>query len=826
LVLAGIVVRGQYLPTHIRVIRRQCDLALRDMSTDTEGDEPDRIAAEEAGEGIGEDVDRVEDRRLLTGEAAYTDDLDVPGAGHMAVVRSQYASAEIEEVDTGPAEAMEEVAAVITAETIEASDLPTPSRIPIIPGPGIETDERLNRPIIAEDVVRHQGEPIAVVIAEDRYAARDAVAAVDVTYDRRDAVVDPEEAVADDAPAVHEATPDNVAFEYEFGDREEMDRICEEANHTVSIEIGNQRIVQNPMEPRAAVAEFDPGTETLTVRSTTQIPHKLRRDISKTLDYPASKIDVVAPEMGGGFGSRCVPYPEEMLIAWTSMYLQRPVRWQGTRTGNYASDVQGRGVITEGTLAVDDDGHIQGLAIDLLDDMGAYLSAFAPGIAVTCTNVMTGQYDIPEVYYSATGTMTNATPSDAYRGVVETEMIHTLERLVDRAAREVGLDPAELRRRNFVPADAFPYETAAGATYDSGDYEPALEKALDLADYDELRERQAQLREEGRYLGIGLAAWIEKCGFGCGGAVPSWEYSNVQFHPSGEVVVETGTSNHGQGHETTYAQVAADKLGVPLEDIRIVEDDTTRVQEGVGTFASRCALTAGGSINESAEKIIEKGRELAAHRLEADTEDVVFEDGEFHVAGVPGRSLSIQEIAADAHVGYELPEGMEPGLEATSYFDPDDYSFPFGIQIAVVEVDPASGETEFEDFVSVDDCGVQINPKIVEGQVHGGTAQGIGQALYEGAEYDDTGTLVTGSHQDYTVPKAEHVPEMVTAETVTPSPRNPLGVKGVGESGAIGGLAATVNAVHDALSPFDVEPMTPPLTEETVWSAVRAAREE
>ncbi len=790
------------------------------MSTDTDSDESD---GERAG-AIGEDVDRVEDGRLLTGEATYTDDLAVPGAGHAALLRSRHASAHVA-VDTADAEAMDEVRAVVTAETMADSDLPTPGRMPIIPGPGIETDEHLYRPVIAEDVVRHQGEPIAVVVAEDRYAARDAVAAIAVDYDRRETVVEPADALADDAPPVHEGTPDNVAFEYEQGDRERIEEIFDAAAHTVSVEIGNQRIVQNPIEPRGAVADFDPGTGTLTVKSTTQIPHKLRRDIAATLDYPASQIDVIAPEMGGGFGSRCVPYPEEMLLAWTAMYLEEPVRWQGTRTGNYASDVQGRGVETEGRLAVDEAGHIQALAIDLRDDMGAYLSAFAPGIAVTCTNVMTGQYDIPEAYYSATGVMTNTTPCDAYRGVLETELIHTLERLVDRAAREADIDPAELRRRNFVPADAFPYETATGASYDSGDYGPALEKALDLLEYEQLRERQAALREEGHYLGIGIGAWIEKCGFGCGGAVPSWEYSNVQLHPSGEVVVETGTSNHGQGHETTYAQVAADRLGVPMEDIRVVEDDTTRVQEGVGTFASRCALTAGGSINESAGKVVEKGRELAAHRLEADPDDIEFEDGEFHVAGAPERSLSIQEVAADAHVGYDLPAGMEPGLEATSYFDPDDYSFPFGVQIAVVEVDPDTGEVEFERFVSVDDCGVQINPTIVEGQIHGGTAQGIGQALYEGAQYDGTGTLVTGSHQDYTLPKAMHVPDMETAETVTPSPRNPLGVKGVGESGAVGGLAATVNAVHDALAPFDVDPMTPPLDEETVWAAVRDARE-
>ena len=776
--------------------------------------------------GVGASVGRVEDRRLITGAARYTDDLEVPGAGHMAVLRSQHASARIESIDTAAAEALDGVVAVITAETMAESDLPTPTRLPIIPGPGIETAEHLNRPVIADGVVRHQGEPIAVVVAEDRYVARDGVAAVDVSYERLDSAVTLDDALADDAPAIHDDTPDNVAFEFEYGDGDAMDDVFDGAAHTVSVEIGNQRIVQNPIEPRGAIADFDPATGRLDLKSTTQIPHKLRRDLAATLGLRESKIDVIAPEMGGGFGSRCVPYPEEALIAWTAMHLERPVRWQGTRTGNYASDVQGRGVTTEGTLAVDDDGSILGLEVDLVDDMGAYLSAFAPGIAVTCINVMTGQYDVPAVHYHVRGVMTNTTPSDAYRGVIETELVHTLERLVDRAASAVGLDPAEFRRRNFVSPEEFPYETASGASYDSGDYEPALDKALDIVDYDDLRERQAELREEGRYLGVGIGAWIEKCGFGCGGSVASWEYSNVQCHREGGVTVFVGTSNHGQGHETTYAQVVSDKLGVPIEEIEVVEDDTTRVREGVGTFASRCAITAGGSIGESAEKIVDKGKKIAAHRLEAAVADVDFTQGAFRVQGAPERSLSLAEVATEAHVGHDLPEGVEAGLEASTYFDPDDYSFPFGVQIAVVEVDPSTGEVAFERFVSVDDCGVQINPKIVEGQIHGGTAQGIGQALYEGAVYDDNGTLVSGSHLDYTVPKAFHVPEMTTDHTVTPSPRNPLGVKGVGESGAVGGLAATVNAVEDALAPFGVADLTPPLTEETIWSAVREARED
>ncbi len=797
----------------------------RRMSTDgvapdtgPEG-EPDRAG----GTGIGASVERVEDPRLVTGEARYTDDLAVPDAAHVAFVRSRHGHARVRGVDTAAAEALEGVVAVITAADVEAAELPTPGRLPRVPGPGVDPPERLNRPVIAGEKVRHQGEVVAVVVAEDRYVARDAVAAVDVDYERLDAAVDPAEAIADGAPAVHEATPDNVAFEWEYGDAEELDRVFESAPHVVTVEIGNQRVVQNPIEPRGAVATFEPSTGELSLTSTTQIPHMLKRYVAETLPYPEHKLHVSVPEMGGGFGSRCVPYPEELLVAWTAMYTERAVRWQGARSSNYASDIQGRGTVTEGTLAVDDDGDMLGLRIDLLDDLGAYLSAFAPGIAVTCTNVMTGQYDVPAVNYRVTGAMTNATPSDAYRGVIETELIHTLERLVDRAARAIGLDPAELRRRNFVPPDAFPYETATGASYDSGEYERALDAALELADYDALRERQAALREEGRYLGVGISAWVEKCGFGCGGPVTAWEYSNVQFHPSGTVTVFAGTSNHGQGHETTYAQVAAEALGVPMADVTVVEGDTDRVREGVGTFASRCALTAGGSIGRSAGKLVEKGRRFAAHEFETVPEDIEFEAGTFRVAGAPDRSLTIQEVAERVHLGHELPPDMEPGFEATAYFDPEDYQYPFGVQLAVVEVDPRTGEFEFERYVSIDDCGVQINPKIVEGQVHGGVAQGLGQALYEGATFDEHGQLLTGTHMDYAVPKAFQLPEMETGHTVTPSPRNPLGVKGVGESGAVGALPAAVNAIEDALVPFGVEDLTPPLSAETVWRAVRDA---
>ena len=510
------------------------------------------------------------------------------------------------------------------------------------------------------------------------------------------------------------------------------------------------------------------------------------------------------------------------------MPFRSPVKWVASRTETYQTDAQGRGHQTRAEMALDGDGRIVGLRVDTKANLGAYLSTFAPAIPTYLYGtLLSGQYDIPAIHASVTGAFTNVPPIDAYRGAGRPEASYLVERLATTAARELGMDPAEFRRLNFVEPDQFPYQTEVAVEYDSGDYEKTLDAALDAIDYESFRERQEAAREEGRYLGVGLSAYIEACGLApsklageLGAQAGLWESSLVRVHQSGSVTAYCGTSGHGQGHETTFAQVIADELGVPYDDVDIVEGDTDEVPQGMGTYGSRSAAVGGSSLVTSARKVVDKARRIAAHQLEADPDDVAFEDGEFHVEGAPERGMTIQDVAMEAYLAHDVPDGMEPGLEATSFYDPDNFTFPFGLHAAIVEVDPKSGEIEIERYVGVDDVGEQINPKIVEGQIHGGVAQGVGQALYEGAEYDENGTLVTASMQDYAVPKAEHVPEIETESTVTPCPHNPLGVKGVGEAGTIAAPQAIVNAVTDALQPLGVDDVQMPLTPERVWRAI------
>jgi carbon-monoxide dehydrogenase large subunit len=504
------------------------------------------------------------------------------------------------------------------------------------------------------------------------------------------------------------------------------------------------------------------------------------------------------------------------------------VKWIATRTETYLTDALGRGHETHGKMALDEDGNILGLSVDTKANIGAYLSTFGPAIPTYFyAPLLSGQYEIPAIHAEVTGAFTNVPPVDAYRGAGRPEASYLIERLVRVAADEMDMDPAGFRRQNFVPAEAFPYETPVAMTYDSGEYEKTLDRALELLDYEAFRERQAQAREEGRYLGVGLSAYVEACGAApseiagqLGAQAGLWESSLVRFQPSGTVSVYVGTSGHGQGHDTTFAQIVANELGVDYDDVEIVEGDTNEIPQGMGTYGSRSAAVGGSAIVKSTQKVVEKGKAIAAHQLEASEDDIEFEDGEFHVAGAPDRAMHITDVAEASYLAHDLPEGMEPGLEATSFYDPDNFVFPFGMHAAVVEVDPDTGEIEFENYVAVDDVGPQINPKIVEGQIHGGIAQGIGQALYEEAEFDDNGQLLTGSMQDYVVPKADHVPHIETDSTVTESPHNPLGVKGVGEAGTIAAPQAVVNAVCDALEPFDVDHIDMPLKNEKVWRAI------
>jgi carbon-monoxide dehydrogenase large subunit len=767
---------------------------------------------------VGADLERREDRALLTGRAEYTDDVQHPDTAHLAFHRSQYAHARIEAIDASAAEAIGGVRGVFTWEDLAASD--APGVLPI--ATSFMEGDVPGHPVLARERVRYQGQPIAAVIAEDRYVARDAAAAVDVTYDRLEAVTDPVAATGDDAPTLFEAVPDNVAVDADLGDERETEAAFEAADHVVERDLVNNRLVPNALEPRAAVARWDAADERLAVEMTSQSPHGHRGKLSETLGLPEQKIRVVAPDVGGGFGHKGHHHPGEAMASWAAMELDRTVKWTATRTENYLAGAHGRDHVTSAALALDDDGTVRGLRVDTHANVGGYGLGGSAGMAAWYGRLLASQYEIPAIHCRARGVFTTTTPVHSYRGAGRPEAVYVTERLMDAAARDLGFDPIDLRRRNQLDPEQFPHETAVGATYDSGDYENALDAALEAVGYEAVRERQAEAREDereeeaGRYRGVGVACYVESTGGG-------FESGLVRVHPSGGVAVYAGTHSQGQGHETTYAQVVADELGVDYDDVEVMEGDTESIPNGTGTFGSRSAMVGGNAVRESAAAVAEKARRIAAHRLEADSDDIELTEGEFRVAGAPERSVSFADVAEAAHGG-SLPEGMERGLEETTFYEPEGTAYTFGTHAAVVAVDPDTGEVEIERYVAVDDCGERINPRIVEGQIHGGVAQGIGQALYEEAVFDENGNLATGSLQDYAVPKAIHLPAVETEATVTPSPTNPMGVKGIGEAGTIAAPPTVVGAVLDALEPLGVESLDMPLTDETVWRAIEDAR--
>lgn len=790
-----------------------------------------RTVSENAG--FGDPIDRREDLELITGHGEYLDDLDRPGTVHAAFLRSQFAHARINGIDTSEAEEADGVLAVFTAEDLDAAEIP--GDIPqIYRVPSLEETEH---ELLARDKVRYQGKPIAVVVAEDRYDAHNATSLIDVDYERLDSVIDPVEAADEDAPTIHEEREDNVAFTWSTGaDEAEIDRRFEEAADTVEFTYQNQRIIPTALEPRGVLAEYDSFTEELNVHLPSQQPFVHKTIMSDVLGHPERKIRIRAPNIGGGFGSKSMFYPDEAVTAFCAMQLDRPVKWVETRSEAFQADDHGRGQVIEAAVAIDDDGELSALNVNTTAGIGGDLGSkgcLAP--STTFGLLLSGQYDLPAIRFESRGMYTNAVPTGVYRGVGRSEAICTLERIIHIAAKKLGEDPAEFRRKHFVDPKEFPYETAVGSVYDSGDYERAFEKALEIADYEELRERQEKLREEGRYLGIGISCFIESGGLApsnvsklLGMAQPDasvkssfWESSTIRVHGTGEVTAYVGTSSPGTGVETTHSQIVADRLGVDIDDISLFEGkDTERAPDGTGSIGSRSGPVGGGAIKHSIDKVIEKAKRIAAHELEASTDDIEFEDGEFFVSGVPERSMSLSEVAVESRIAAGLPDEMEPGLEATSYYDPENFTWAFGTHVVVVEVDPETGELDFLDYVAVDDCGEQINPKIVQGQIQGGIAQGIGQARYEGAVYDNSGNLITGSLQDYAVPKAIHMPDLTLENTVTPSPHNPLGVKGVAESGTIGATPAVANAIVDALEPFGVEHVEMPITDEKIWQAI------
>jgi carbon-monoxide dehydrogenase large subunit len=774
---------------------------------------------------VGTAVQRREDPHLITGDAEYTDDLSYEGEVHLALLGSRYGHARVESIDTSDAAAMDGVLAAVTWADVRESDAPGYMRVDDPAGGSAESDTETGatapeHPMLADETVTYQGQPVAAVVAEDRYLAHQALDAIDVDYDRLDAVVDPMEAMSEGAPRIHEGAPGNVAFDWDTGDEAAAEAALEEADNVVEFDLEINRVSPTAMEPRAAVAQYRGSDDELFVEMSTQNPHQVQADLSQTLGIPDHRIRVRPPDVGGGFGAKLFPYTGHLLAGWCAMQLERPVKWVAPRTEDFQSMIHARHHLVHARAAVDDSGTLRGFHAQTTVPVGGYLVPGGSGVPTNLGVMANGQYDVPAAYVHTTGAFTNTAPLSAYRGAGRPEATYFIERLVETVARELDIDPVAFRRRNFIPEDAFPFETPLGRTYDSGDYEKTLDRALELIDYEGFRERQREAREEGRYLGVGLSCYVEACG-----AAPGrFENGTVHVKPSGGVVVRTGTAEIGTGHRTAYTQIVADALGVPFDDVEVLEGDTAEVSEGHGTAGSRAMPVGGSALEESAGKVIEKAREIAGHRLEADPADVEFADGEFSVRGAPGRSMTIQEVARVAYGGAEgLPEGMEPGLDATTYFDPPNYTFPFGTHAVVVEVDPDSGEIDIERYVAVDDVGTQINPKIVEGQIHGGVAQGIDQALQEEAVYDGNGNLLTGSLQDYAMPKAEHLPEMEWDSTVTESPVNPLGVKGVGEAGAIAAPPAVVNAVVDALEPLGVDALDMPLTPERVWRAVDGA---
>jgi carbon-monoxide dehydrogenase large subunit len=775
---------------------------------------------------FGVPLKRREDPRLITGKGHFTDDIQLPGMVYMAILRSPYAHARIKRIDVSAARRAPGVVAVYTGKDLEG-------KMGTIPTAWLVPDSNIKTPphhALAVDKVRYVGDGVAVVVAEDRYAAQDALELIDVEYEELPAVVNQEEAMKDGAPQLHEGVSNNIAFHWKAG--EVPDEVFAQAEVVIRRRFYQQRLIPNPMETRAAVAQYNPSSGEMTIWCTSQNPHIHRFILSGVLGIPESKLQVVAPDVGGGFGCKIAVYPDEALVGYVARDLRRPVKWTEDRREHFITTTHGRDMILDVELAGKRDGTLTALRIKNTANLGAYLSTAAPGVPTILFGlIVTGPYKIPQAAVEVIGVMTNTTPTDAYRGAGRPEATYQIERMVDLFAEEIGMDPVEVRRKNLIRADEFPYTNALGLQYDSGDYHRALDKALKMIDYDQFRKDQEEARKKGRYLGIGFSTYVEICGLGpskVAGAVGFqgglWESATVRVHPSGKISVFTGASPHGQGEETTFAQIVSQKLGVPVEDIEIVHGDTDRISMGWGTYGSRTTPVGGTAIAIACDRVLEKAKKIAAHALEVSEADLDFEDGTFQVKGVPDKKITFQEVTLQAYLAWNLPEGVEPSLEAQAFYDPSNFVYPFGTHICVVEVDGETGEVKLKRYVAVDDPGPVINPMVAEGQVHGGIVQGIGQALWEGAVYDEKGQLISGTFMDYAMPKARFFPNFETAFTETPSPVNPLGVKGIGETGTIASTPAVVNAVVDALKPFGVKDLDMPLTPEKVWRAMQKGR--
>ena len=774
---------------------------------------------------FGSSIKRREDPKLITGMGNFVDDINLTGMLHAVLVRSPHAHARILNIDTSRARSHTGVVAVFTGAELE-------SKLGVLPVGWIMPEQKItSHAPMAVDRVRFVGEAVAAVVADDIATATDAAEMVDVTYEPLPSVVNPEEAMSSSAPQVHDEAPNNICWEFEVGGGD-IEAAASEAEVVVRQRLINQRLIANPIEPRGIVADYNRGTDQLTLWTSTQVPHVTRLLVALGIGHPEHRFRVIAPDVGGGFGSKICPYVDDIILVVLAKQLGRPIKWIETRRENYVATNHGRDHVQDLEIMGNRDGTITGLRATVYANMGAHMSVFASLIPTYLFGLMlVGPYRTPNVSGKVFGTFTNTTPVDAYRGAGRPEATYLIERMMDLFAAEIGMDPAELRRRNLVPPFDDGHTIATGVAYDTGNFEAAFDRALEMAGYESFRQEQEAARGQGRYLGIGLSSYSEICGLApsaivttLGSQAGTWESALVRVHPTGKVTVYTGSSPHGQGNETTFAQLAASELGIPMDDVDIRHGDTGEMQFGVGTFGSRSAAVGGTAIYLGVGKIKDKARLLAAHLLEAAEEDVVYEDGKLFVRGAPAQAKTFQEIALASHLATSLPDGMEPGLEATSFYDPKNFTWPFGTHVAVVEVDPDTGEVKLLRYIGVDDVGNVINPMIVDGMVHGGVTQGIGQALQEEAIYDNNGQLLTGSMMDYAVPTAEDLPSFELDRTVTPSTTNPLGVKGAGEAGTIASAPAVINAVVDALSPFGVRHIDMPAKPEKVWGLINQAR--
>lgn len=778
-------------------------------------------------EGVGARVARKEDKRFITGGGRYVDDMVVPGMKHAVFVRSPHAHAQIKKIDVKKAQGMPGVVGVLTGKELKADGIGN-----LICGWMIHSKDGTPMKMgawspLAVDKVRYVGDAVVIVIADTKGQARDAAEAVEITYKELKAVVDATKAIQSGAPQIHAEAENNLIFDWELGDGKATDAAIKSAAHVTRMKIVNNRLVPNAMEPRAALGHYDKAEDHYTCWTTSQNPHVARLVMSAFYNVaPENKLRVIAPDVGGGFGSKIYIYPEEIVCLWASKKTGVPVKWVADRTESFLSDAHGRDHVSTVEMAFDKDNRITGLKVDTIANLGAYMSLFSSCVPTYLyATLLSGQYNIPAIHANVRTVYTNTAPVDAYRGAGRPEATYVLERMMETAARELGVSPAELRRRNFITS--FPHQTPVIMAYDAGDYNASLDAAMKAADYAGFTKRRADAAKQGKLRGIGMSCYIEACGLAPSSAVGSlgagvglWESAEVRVNAVGTIEVLTGSHSHGQGHETTFAQLVTQRFGVPIDSVSIVHGDTDKVQMGMGTYGSRSGAVGMSAIVKALDKVEAKAKKIAAHLLEADEGDIVIENGEVKVAGTD-KSLPWFQVALASYTAHNLPAGMEPGLKETAFYDPSNFTFPAGCYICEVEIDPETGTTEIIQFVAADDFGNIINPMIVEGQVHGGIAQGIGQALLEGAHYDSSGQLLTASYMDYTMPRAGDLPSFKVSTSNTPCPGNPLGVKGCGEAGAIGSPPAVINAITDALGVVDI---AMPASPATVWAAIRATK--